>query len=93
MSFTIFLAICVVGSDLLIFVLCHRVFGEKYRARARRVAARRGAAKVRISTPLSGLVHKPGQRLSTKRSLSFDGPAQRTRAIGRNVDVVWSKGQ
>jgi hypothetical protein len=51
MPFTIFLAICVVGSDLLIFVLCHRVFGEKYRARARRVAARRGAAKVRISTP------------------------------------------
>jgi hypothetical protein len=41
MSFTIFLAICVVGSDLLIFVLCHRVFGEKYRAGAESGFSRR----------------------------------------------------
>jgi len=41
MSLTVFLAICILGCDFLLYVLFQWVYGEKHRNHARRVAARR----------------------------------------------------
>lgn len=43
MSLTMFLAILVVASDFMLYMFFRWTFGEKYRARARRTAARRRA--------------------------------------------------
>lgn len=40
MSITVFLAICILGSDFLLYVLYQWIYGEKQRKHARRVAAR-----------------------------------------------------
>ena len=40
MSLTIFLALCILGCDFLLYVLFQWVYGEKHRKHARRVAAR-----------------------------------------------------
>jgi hypothetical protein len=50
MSLTVFLAICVLGLDFMIFVLFQWLYGEKNRNRFRRSAARRYAAN--SQTPL-----------------------------------------
>ena len=41
MSLTVFLAICILSCDFLLYILFHWVYGEKHKNRARRVAARR----------------------------------------------------
>ena len=43
MSFTVFLALCVVGCDLLIYYLYEWAFGERGRTRMRKAAARQRA--------------------------------------------------
>lgn len=40
MSLTVFLAICILSCDFLLYVLFQWVYGEKHRKHARRVAAR-----------------------------------------------------
>ncbi len=45
MSLAIFLAICIVGVDFLIYVLFQWTFGDKRRAIARKLAAHRGATQ------------------------------------------------
>jgi hypothetical protein len=40
MSLTVFLAICILGCDLLLYILFQWVYGEKRRERSRRLAAR-----------------------------------------------------
>jgi hypothetical protein len=40
MSVTIFLAICILGCDFLLYVLYQWIYGEKHRKHARRAAAR-----------------------------------------------------
>jgi hypothetical protein len=40
MSVTVFLAICILGCDFLLYVLFQWIYGEKHRKHARRVAAR-----------------------------------------------------
>jgi hypothetical protein len=40
MSLTVFLALCILGCDFLLYVLFRWVYGEKHRKHARRVAAR-----------------------------------------------------
>ena len=51
MSLTIFVAICVLGCDFMIFVFFKWAFGEKYGSRARRVAATVGSAIISGSEP------------------------------------------
>jgi hypothetical protein len=41
MSLTVFLAICILGCDLLLYILFQWIYGEKRRERSRRLAARR----------------------------------------------------
>jgi hypothetical protein len=41
MSLTVFLAICIFGCDLLLYILFQWIYGEKRRARSRRLATRR----------------------------------------------------
>jgi hypothetical protein len=45
MSVTVFLAFCILGLDFLIYVLFQWIYGEKRRAFARQVAARKRARK------------------------------------------------
>ena len=51
MSLIVLLAICVLGCDFMIFMFFQWTFGEKYRGRRRRVAARKRAAEVGSSQP------------------------------------------
>jgi hypothetical protein len=41
MSFTVFLAFCILGCDFLLYVLFQWIYGEKHRNHSRRMAARR----------------------------------------------------
>ena len=51
MSLTMFLAICVLASDFMLYVFFQWTFGEKYRARERRAAARRRATEGKAPRP------------------------------------------
>jgi hypothetical protein len=51
MSLAIFLAICIVGVDFLIYVLFQWTFGDKRRAIARKLAAHREAAQIQTPAP------------------------------------------
>jgi hypothetical protein len=42
MSLTVFIALCILGLDLLMYVFFHRIYGDKRSAGARQVAAFRG---------------------------------------------------
>jgi hypothetical protein len=53
MSFTVFMALCILGLDLLMYVLFHRIYGDKRGAVARQVAAFKGQ-----SPNHSGSFHK-----------------------------------
>jgi hypothetical protein len=50
MSITVFLAICILGCDFLLYVLFQWIYGEKHRKHARRVAARAKKRRA-LSTP------------------------------------------
>jgi hypothetical protein len=41
MSLTVFVGLCILGCDLLLYILFQWIYGEKYRERSRRLAARR----------------------------------------------------
>jgi hypothetical protein len=41
MSITMFLALCILGCDFMLYVLFQWIYGEKHRNRARRLATRR----------------------------------------------------
>lgn len=43
MSLTVFLALCILGLDFLIYVLFHWTYGDRRAALARRIAAQRSA--------------------------------------------------
>jgi hypothetical protein len=46
MSVLVFLAICILGCDVLLYILFQWIYGEKYRDRSRRLAARRKTGPV-----------------------------------------------
>jgi transcriptional regulator GlxA family with amidase domain len=50
MSLTAFMAICIVGLDLLIYVFFHRTYGDKRSAVARQVAAFKGQSPSRSAS-------------------------------------------
>ena len=66
MSLTVFLAICVLGLDFMIFVLFRWLYGEKNRNRFRRSAARRHAAH--SQTPLYYVSSRGNSRRRTARA-------------------------
>jgi len=51
MSLTIFLGLCIVGVDFLIYALFQWTYGEKRSAIARRIAAQRNAVKEEAGRP------------------------------------------
>ncbi len=57
MSLAIFLAICIVGVDFLIYVLFQWTFGDKRRAIARKLAAHREATQTQTPPRRPFLVH------------------------------------
>ena len=70
MSLTIFLVCCVLGMDCLIYILFQWVFGEKYRGRARKIAARKAAANVQTSKPYLVSPRAPQARHATEREVA-----------------------
>jgi hypothetical protein len=66
MSLTVFLAICVLGLDFMIFVLFQWLYGEKNRNRVRRSAARGHAAH--SQTPLYYVSSRGNSQRSTARA-------------------------
>jgi hypothetical protein len=46
MSLTVFLAICILGCDLLLYILFQWIYGEKRRERSRRLASRRKTGRI-----------------------------------------------
>ena len=51
MARVVFLAICVLACDFMIFIFFQWTLGEKYRGRRRKTTARKRAAEVRSSRP------------------------------------------
>jgi|SRR5580700_8561358 hypothetical protein len=66
MSLTVFIAICVLGLDFMIFVLFQWLYGEKNRNRFRRSAARRHAAH--SQSPLYYVSSRNNSQKSTARA-------------------------
>ena len=66
MSLTVFLAICVLGLDFMIFVLFQWLYGEKNRNRFRRSAARRQATH--SQSPLYYVSSRDNSQKSTARA-------------------------
>jgi hypothetical protein len=46
----VFLAICILGCDVLLYILFQWIYGEKYRDRSRRLAARRKSGPVLVDS-------------------------------------------
>ena len=70
MSLNVFLALCIIGCDFLIYILYQWVFGEKYRAQTRRVAARNNAGKVPPLRPYMVRSRRPGRSHVTEREVT-----------------------
>jgi hypothetical protein len=68
MSVTVFLAICILGCDFLLYVLFQWIYGEKHRKHARRSAARGERGRT-----LSG------SDVGEVRVVSFPDPSRRYR--------------
>jgi hypothetical protein len=68
MSLTVFLAICILSCDFLLYVLFQWVYGEKHKNHARRVAARRQKRRA-----------LPAKQADQPRVLSFPQRAVRYR--------------
>jgi hypothetical protein len=66
MSLTVFIAICVLGLDFMIFVLFQWLYGENNRNRFRRSAARRHAAH--SQSPLYYVSSRNNSQKSTARA-------------------------
>ena len=77
MSFTVFLALCVVGCDLLIYYLYEWAFGERGRTRMRKAAARQRAEA--LANPQPRPKNTP-QKSPAARSVRVMGVKQRTPA-------------
>jgi hypothetical protein len=66
MSLTVFIAVCVLGLDFMIFVLFQWLYGEKNRNRFRRSSARRHAAH--SQTPLYYVSSRGSSQRRTARA-------------------------
>jgi hypothetical protein len=76
MSLTIFLALCILGSDFMIYALFQWIYGEKRRAFARQVAARNRARKDPSNSPF--LIVAKAAALHTPRPRRVDRSRKRT---------------
>ena len=73
MSLTVFMALCILGLDLLIYVFFHRIYGDKRSAVARQVAAFKGQ-----SPSHSASLHK--KPFMTAKIRPIEGSAERQTA-------------
>ncbi len=84
MSLTVFMALCILGLDLLIYVFFHRIYGDKRSAVARQVAAFKGQSPNHSGSfhkrPVMGTRRRPIEGSAEKRTAkrthaaSFNGP-------------------
>jgi hypothetical protein len=64
MSLTVFLALCILGLDFMIYALFQWIYGEKRRAFARQVAARKRARKEQAHSLLPAATRMAALHLS-----------------------------
>jgi hypothetical protein len=76
MSLTIFLALCILGIDFMIYALFQWIYGEKRRAFARQIAARNRARKDQSDSPF--LMVTKAAALHTPRPRRADPARKRT---------------
>ena len=81
MSLTVFIAICVLGLDFMIFVLFQWLYGEKNRNRFCRSAARRHAAH--SQTPLYYVSSRGNSQRTVNRTDLPQSPAGRASCINQ----------
>lgn len=67
MSLTVFLALCILGLDFMIYFLFKLFFGDQRSRIARRVAAQRKAAQAEAArAEASGLIFVPAEKFAPK---------------------------
>ena len=81
MSLTVSLALCILGLDLLIYVLFHRIYGDKRIAVARQVAAFKGQSP----RPSRSLQKRP---FMDPRSRSIEDSAQKRTAPANSQEWI-----
>jgi hypothetical protein len=97
MSLTVFMALCILGLDFVIYVVFHRIYGDKRSAVARQVAAFKEQSSNHSGVnkrPFMGTRSRPIEGSAEKRTVkrthaaSFDGrlPTASTASDLRNVD-------
>ena len=69
MSLTVFLALCVLGIDFLIYVLFQWTYGDRRRAMERKLAAQRNAMKEEASRPFLVASRKAGPETAKRLRL------------------------
>jgi hypothetical protein len=72
MSLTVFLALCILGLDFMIYVLFKLLYGDRRSVVARRVAAQRGAA---------GLIFVPARKNAQAQQEPNHSPGSRVSSI------------
>jgi hypothetical protein len=77
MSLTVFLALCIVGLDFMIYVLFKLLYGDRRSVIARRVAAQREAARAEAA----GLTFVPAQKAAPAGQQSAPSTGSRVSSI------------
>lgn len=83
MSLTVFLALCILGLDFMLYMLFQWTYGDKRRAIARKVDAHRKAFEDQSPRPF--LVHSqkiPPGRQELRRSVGERPPKSKPRGLG-----------
>jgi hypothetical protein len=82
MSLTVFMALCILGLDLLIYVFFHRIYGDKRSAVARQVAAFKGQSPNHSGSfhkrPVTGARSRPIGKTSFLRTFKMVARRQKT---------------
>jgi len=93
MSLTVFMALCILGLDLLIYVFFHRIYGDKRSAVARQVAAFKGQSPNHSGSfhkrPVIGTRSRPIGKTSFLRTFKMVARRQKT-ILPHQLMLSWS---
>jgi len=84
MSLTIFLALCILGVDFLIYVLFHWTFGDKRRAISRQLAAHKAALQEPSPRPFVVASRASAPRLESRWPTATNGARPQLTLAGQS---------
>jgi len=76
MSLTVFMAICILGCDFMLYVLFQWLYGEKHRKHVRKSPAESKAVQMQESLPRLVKQGKNGMEREERRKVRFAGYPQ-----------------